>query len=74
MTHSSRRPDALARLMRTPEWSHRASSSEVTVLEFAVSLAGDCAINFRQVLHVVDDRKFQLLLRALREAAYGEVR
>ncbi|MET7534602.1 hypothetical protein [Streptomyces goshikiensis] len=64
--------DALARLMRTPGWSRRASGSEVTVLEFAVSLAGDCAVNLRQVVHAVDDSEFKLLQRALQEAAYGD--
>lgn len=64
--------DGLARLLRTPRWSRRASGSEVAVLEFAVSLVGDCAVNLRQSVHAVDDADFQLLLRALREAAYGE--
>ncbi|MFG2715514.1 hypothetical protein ACGFX2_33955 [Streptomyces goshikiensis] len=64
--------DALTRLMRTPGWSRRASGSETAVLEFAVSLVGDCAVNLRQVLHAVDATEFQLLLRALREAVYGE--
>ncbi len=39
------------------------------MLEFAVSLVGDCAVILRQVLHTVDATEFQLLLRALREAA-----
>lgn len=66
--------DALARLMRTPRWSRRASSSEVAVLEVAVSLAGDCAVNLRQIVQAVDETEFQLLLRALQEAAHGEER
>ncbi|MET9609386.1 hypothetical protein ABZZ17_30715 [Streptomyces sp. NPDC006512] len=64
--------DALARLMRTPGWSNRATSSEAAMLEVAVSLVGDCAVNLRQVLRVVDDAEFQLLLRALGEAMHGE--
>ncbi|MFD9469896.1 hypothetical protein [Streptomyces goshikiensis] len=58
--------------MRTPGWSRSASEGESAVVEFAVSLVGDCAVNLRQVLHTVDAAEFQLLLRALREAAYGE--
>ncbi|MCY0954169.1 hypothetical protein [Streptomyces sp. H27-S2] len=61
--------EALTRLMRTPGWSRRASAGEIAVLEFAVSLVGDCAVNLRQVVHAVDDSEFQLLLGALREAA-----
>ncbi|MER5567302.1 hypothetical protein ABT083_14010 [Streptomyces goshikiensis] len=64
--------EALSRLMRTPGWSRSASEGETAVLEFAVSLVGDCAVNLRQVLRTVDATEFQLLLRALREAAYGE--
>ncbi|MFD3681490.1 hypothetical protein [Streptomyces sp. NPDC058613] len=64
--------DGLARLLRTPRWSRRASGSEVAVLEFSVSLVGDCAVNLRQSIHAVGEADFQLLLRALREAAYGE--
>ncbi|MFD5412422.1 hypothetical protein [Streptomyces nojiriensis] len=64
--------DALARLLRTPGWSRRASGGEVAVLEFAVSLAGDCAVNLRQVVHAVGDSEFKLLQRALQEAAYSD--
>lgn len=42
------------------------------MLEFAVSLAGDCAVNLRQVVHAVDDSEFKLLQHALQEAAYGD--
>ncbi|MER5873365.1 hypothetical protein [Streptomyces sp. NPDC002044] len=63
--------EALTRLMRTPGWSRRASGGEIAVLEFAVSLVGDCAVNLRQVVHAVDDSELRLLLGALREAAHG---
>ncbi len=63
--------DGLARLLRSPRWSRRASAGEVAVLEFVVSLVGDCAVNLRQSVHAVDDADFQLLLRALRESAHG---
>lgn len=52
--------------------AHKASSSEVAVLEFAASLVGRAPIQLQRVIHAVDDTEFRLLLRALMAAAYGE--
>ncbi|MER7577906.1 hypothetical protein [Streptomyces sp. NPDC126514] len=57
--------------MLTLGWSHRASSSEVAVLEFAASLVGSGAVQLQQIIQAVDGEEFRLLVRALEEAAYG---
>jgi hypothetical protein len=61
-------------LLKAAEWSSGVSRSQAAMLEFAASLVNRCPVQLGQVSHAVDDAEFQLLLRAMEEAAYGDPR
>ncbi|GAA1504003.1 hypothetical protein GCM10009730_03560 [Streptomyces albidochromogenes] len=76
--HSGRYPtvdwEGVGLLLKSPGWSGDASRSQVAVVEFAASLVNRCPVQLGQVSGAVDDAEFQLLLRALEEATYGDAR
>ncbi|SEE59936.1 hypothetical protein SAMN04490357_7720 [Streptomyces misionensis] len=73
-THPSVDWDSIGLLMLDRPWVLRSSHSEMAMLEVAASLVRRCAVQLGSVVQAVDDDEFRLILRALREAAYGDVR
>ncbi|MEV6357931.1 hypothetical protein [Streptomyces hydrogenans] len=66
--------DALGLLLLDSPWALKASASEMAMLEVATSLAGAHRVQLRKAVDVVSAGELRLILRAMEEAAYGEVR
>ncbi|WP_158716907.1 hypothetical protein [Streptomyces rimosus] len=49
------------------------SSSELAMLEVATSMATRYRLPLAEVIHAVDHREYRLILKALEEAAFGEM-
>lgn len=66
--------DGVGHLLKTPGWSRGTTRSQTAALEFAASLVSRCPVQVGRVSHAVDDAEFQLFLRAMEEASYGDPR
>ncbi|MFI9206368.1 hypothetical protein [Streptomyces sp. NPDC053048] len=69
--HPSVNWDTIGLLMLSRPGAFKASASELAMLEVAASLVSRCGVQLGQVLRVVDDAEFRLILRAQEEAAFG---
>ncbi|MBT2542686.1 hypothetical protein J7E99_18680 [Streptomyces sp. ISL-44] len=64
--------DEIALLMQFRPSMFKASSSELAVLQVAVSLMSRCPVQLGDVTRAVEDKEFRLILRAQEEAACGD--
>ncbi|MEU7106455.1 hypothetical protein ACFQ2B_40880 [Streptomyces stramineus] len=65
--------NAVALVLVTQPWVLKCSGSEQAVLEFAASLVGKTSVNLHKAINAADEDEFERMLRAMRQAAYGDV-